>query len=91
MQLFFGPFALDSSCATLLAQINVAYRKLCNNLVFLSLEPSPNLLEIYDASTYKSCQFIALYLKKKKKKRKVTPISRYWRGCEPISMFFAYI
>lgn len=29
-----GPFALDSSCATLLAQINVAHRKLCNNLVF---------------------------------------------------------
>ena len=64
-----GPFALDSSCATLLAQINVAHRKLCNNLVFLSLEASPNLLEIYDASTYKSCQFIALYLKKKKGKK----------------------
>jgi hypothetical protein len=33
--------------------------------LFPSLEPSPNLLEIYDVSTYKLCQFIALYLKKK--------------------------
>lgn len=64
-------------------------QKVVSYFCFLSLEPTPNFLEIYDASTVKSSQFIVLYLQEREEN--VSHVSMYMREREPVSMCFTYI
>lgn len=83
----FRPLTLDSSCATLLAQTNVAHR----SCVIILFPFSWALSKLIGNLWCRNLQIMPIHsslLKEKDEKR--TLISRYWCECELVSMFFAY-